>query len=281
MRIRPRMMPVFLCVVLLSGCTAATYYPPPGPGPGPEGLLRPGDLRVRDLDMSPDPAREGTRVRFRVTLINLAGYGGRVNLSVRDMDEIVAEAFDIYVRPRENVIEFPYTGYRFSRAEHCFTVAVDLEGTWRPIDLDRRFCAQKVPGGWSLAGRPVPPGPPPVPPAPPPAYGPFFVEDLDMAPDPARPQQEIRFRVMLRNEGVPARADILIRDRDEIIARMENFRLPRGVSEIKFPFTRYAFQQTDHCFTVALDIDRTRHRVDARRTFCARKAGPGLWSLRP
>ena len=142
-------------------------------------------------------------------------------------------------------------------------MAVDIERTIQAIDVVKGFCARRTPQGWTLAGVRV---------------GPLFVEDLDMTPDPVRPGQEIKFRVRLRNDGIPLRADLRIQDRDQIVARLNDVTVPRGRPEFLFPWTRYAFQRFDHCFTVIVDVERTPHRVDSAKEFCAQPAG---WTLKP
>lgn len=43
------------------------------------------------------------------------------------------------------------TNYRFSRHDHCFTVLVDLAGTYHAVDLAKRFCAKPIgSGAWTL-----------------------------------------------------------------------------------------------------------------------------------
>lgn len=225
--------------------------------------IHPSDLRVLQLDMTPDPVWEGQRIRFEATISNLSHYSARLSLFIKDRDEVVTSISDVLIKSGHNRIIFPYTGYRFSRHEHCFTVEVDIERTRRPIDVVREFCARRTHQGWTLTDIRV---------------GPFFVEDLDMFPDPARPGQEIRFRVRLRNDGVPLRGDIRIQDRDQTIAQLNDVHLPNGYAEYHFPYTRYAFQRFDHCFTVIVDVERTSHRVDAAKEFCAKPMG---WTLKP
>jgi hypothetical protein len=58
---------------------------------------------------------------------------------------------DVFIRPGSNRTEFPRSGYRFHRSDHCFLVEVDIGGTRRPVDLARRFCARRTPGGWTLS----------------------------------------------------------------------------------------------------------------------------------
>ncbi len=223
--------------------------------------FRPDDLRVVQLEFSPDPVRQGQRLSFRITVVNQSRDAGRVDFIIRDQDEIIAEAIDVNIHPGENRIVFPEAAYRFSRSDHCFIVEADIERTRRPIDLAREFCARRTESGWTLSDRGV---------------GPLFVEDLDMNPDPAMPGQDIRFKVTLRNDGRPVRGDIRIHDRDQLVVRVDNVLIPRGQGEFQFPFTRYSFQRSDHCFKVLVDIDRTPHPIDAAREFCARPLG---WTL--
>jgi len=225
--------------------------------------IHPSDLRVLQLDMLPDPVWEGQRIRFEATLSNLSHYSTRLSLFVKDRDEVVTSVQDILIKPGHNRIIFPHTGYRFSRREHCFSVEVDIERTKRPIDVVREFCARRTHQGWTLSDLRV---------------GPLLVEDLDMFPDPARPGQEVRFKVRLRNDGRPLRGDIRIQDRDQTIVYLNDVHLPNGYAEYHFPYTRYAFQRFDHCFTVIVDVERTPYRTDAAREFCAKPMG---WTLRP
>lgn len=230
---------------------------PPGP------RLQPDDLRVVQLEMSPDPVREGQRVSFQAVVANLSRHPWRVDLFIKDRDEVVAEVYDVRLRPGDNRVDFPQSNYRFSRNEYCFTVEVDIERTRRPVDVAKEFCARRTLRGWTMASFRI---------------GPLFVEDLDMHPDPVNPGQEVRFRATLRNDGRPIRADIRIQDRDQVVVQLNDAFLPRGRSEFQFPYTRYQFQRFDHCFTITVDVERTPHRVDAAREFCAKPFG---WSLRP
>lgn len=225
--------------------------------------IHPSDLRVLQLEISPDPVQEGQRIRFEATISNLSHYSTRLSLFVKDRDEVVTSVQDVLIKPGHNRIIFPLTGYRFSRHEHCFTVEVDIERTRRPIDVVREFCARRTHQGWTLTEIRV---------------GPLFVEDLDMFPDPARLGQEIRFRVRLRNDGSPLRGNIRIQDRDQTITYLNDVHLPYGYAEYQFPLSRYTFQRFDHCFTVIVDVERTPYRTDAAREFCAKPMG---WTLRP
>jgi len=226
-------------------------------------MLQPGDLRVLQLEMNPDPVREGQWVNFKAVVSNLSRHSGRVNLFIKDRDEVVAAVYDVVLRPGDNRIAFPQTNYRFQRNEYCFTVEVDIERTRRLIDIAKEFCARRTYQGWSMTV---------------PRMGPLFVEDLDMYPDPVNSGQEVRFKARLRNDGSPVRANLRIQDRDQVVAQLNDVLLPHGAFDFSFPFTRYQFQRFDHCFTVIVDVERTPYRVDAAREFCARPYG---WSLRP
>jgi len=221
------------------------------------------DFRVDQLAMSPDPVQEGQWVSFTAIVSNLSRHSGRVSLLIKDRDEVVAAVYDVVLKPGENRVVFPQTNYRFQRNEYCFIVEIDIERTRRPVDSAREFCARRTYVGWSLNA---------------PRVGPFFVEDLDMYPDPVQPGQEVRFRTRLRNDGPPMRARIRIQDRDQIVTQLNEVFLRSGHSEFTFPYTRYQFQRFDHCFTVIVDVERTPFRVDAAREFCARPFG---WSLKP
>jgi hypothetical protein len=228
-----------------------------------EPRIRPSDLKVLQLEVSPDPIREGQRVSFRVTIANDSDHSGRISLTVKDRDEIISEVRDVNIYPRENRIDFPETYYRFSRSDHCFTVEADIGQTRQRIDVAKEFCARRTPRGWSLRDRGI---------------GYLSVEDLDMYPDPAIPGQDVRFRVKLRNDGRPIRGTIRIQDKDQTVAQVENITIPRGLSDFQFPYTSYSFQRFDHCFTVVVDFERTAYPVDAVREFCAKPMG---WTLRP
>ncbi len=225
--------------------------------------IHPSDLRVLQLNMYPDPMWEGQRIQFEATITNFSHYSTRLNLYIKDRDEVVTSVQDVLIKPGHNRIIFPQTGYRFSRRDHCFNIEVDIERTRRPIDLVKEFCARRTYGGWTLKELQI---------------GPIFVEDLDMFPDPARPGQEVRFRVRLRNDGIPLRGDIRIADRDQTIIQLNDVHLPNGYGEYHFPYIRVPFQRLDHCFTVMIDVDRTPYRADAVREFCAKPMG---WTLKP
>jgi hypothetical protein len=137
---------IVLCVLISQGCVVRETTPPPSEA------FHHRHLRVTDLTMSPDPALQGQRIKFSMSIVNDSSHSRRVSIAIRDGDELVSEVSDIRVRPGTNRIKFPYSGYRFSRQDHCFVVLVDIERSSRPVDLARRFCAQRTYRGWSLSG---------------------------------------------------------------------------------------------------------------------------------
>lgn len=230
-----------------------------------ESRIRPEALRVLQLEVSPDPVRQGQRVAFRVTISNGSRHSGRLTLTIKDKNEIISEVRDVTLRPGDNQVNFPESSYRFSRSDHCFTVEADIERTRSQIDTSREFCAKRTNLGWTLSDKGVGPR--------------LYVEELEMYPDPATPGQEIRFRIKLRNDGRrPIRGHVRIQDRDQLVAQVENVSIPRGSTEFQFSRSRYIFQRFDTCFTVMVDLEGTPYPVDASRKFCAKPMG---WTLRP
>jgi len=108
-------------------------------------------LNIEDLDVSPDPIVEGTRIRsWKVRLRFDGNRECETEIAIREGSEVVAQAQRVMVRPGVNEIEFrPSANYRFRGREHCFTVQVDLEGSRREVDAARKFCAQQRPA-WSM-----------------------------------------------------------------------------------------------------------------------------------
>ena len=118
-----------------------------------ESRIRPEDLRIVQMEFSPDPVRQGQQVSFRITIANDSRHSERITLVVKDRDEVISEARDINISPGENRIDFPATDYRFSRGDHCFTVEADIEHTRRSIEVAREFCARRITNGWTLRDR--------------------------------------------------------------------------------------------------------------------------------
>ena len=103
-------------------------------------------LRVVDLDMSPDPIREGQRINSWLIRLRADASGEcRTVIRIRDAsgDEVGRERVS-RLRPGVNEIEIePHERYRFTREEHCFQVVADIAGTRRGVDAERRFCARR------------------------------------------------------------------------------------------------------------------------------------------
>jgi hypothetical protein len=136
---------IIFCVVMTQGCVVRETTPP---HPGPD--FHHGFLRVTELVMTPDPVREGQRIRFAMVMVNNSSHSRRVSIAVRDGDELVNEVSDIAIHPGANRISFPWTGYRFSRQDPCFIVLVNIEGTYKPVDLARKFCVHRTNYGWTM-----------------------------------------------------------------------------------------------------------------------------------
>jgi hypothetical protein len=253
---------------VICGCAAdVVIAPPPQKRLPPPPKILPGDLQVLHLEMVPDPVREGEPVQFRMTLANSSPYSGGVSLFLKDRDESAAVAYDVPIRPGQNRIEFPPTGYRFHQGDPCFFVEADIERTRRPVELARSFCAWKTQGGWTLTVARI---------------GPFIVENLEMYPDPIYDREEAHFKVKVKNEGRPVRGSLWIQDGDQIVSRLEDVHLRHGYGEYQFPYSRYVFHREDHCFVVFIDVEKKDQRVDAQRRFCVQPVSKGRgWTLRP
>jgi hypothetical protein len=111
-------------------------------------------LKIEDLDVTPDPVVQGHKInswRVRIQLNN--GRECETEIMIREGNEIVGRARNYNLRPGRNELEIePVESYRFQSNEHCFEVIVDVEGSRRRVDADRRFCAKQIPA-WSLRER--------------------------------------------------------------------------------------------------------------------------------
>jgi hypothetical protein len=105
------------------------------------------------------------------------------------------------------------------------------------------------------------------------SIGPYFVDDLEMVPDPALPGQEIRFNLWLRNSGIPVRANIRIEDRDELVARLNDVSVEPGTREYQFPYTGYFLQGLDHCFTIMIEVEGKLYKAETTRELCIKPGG--------
>jgi hypothetical protein len=111
-------------------------------------------IRIQDLDVAPDPLVEGQRIKGWRVRINFEGNREcETEIEIREGNDVVARERNFILRPGINEAQIPSAeNYRFHRGEHCFEVVVDLEGTRRQVDADRRFCARQRPA-WSMRER--------------------------------------------------------------------------------------------------------------------------------
>jgi hypothetical protein len=108
-------------------------------------------LQIEDLDVSPDPIIEGSRIRgWKVRLRFDGNRNCETDIAIREGGDIVAQVRNVNLRPGVNEIDLrPSENYRMRGREHCFKVEVDLDGSKREVDASKRFCAQQRPA-WSL-----------------------------------------------------------------------------------------------------------------------------------
>ena len=101
-----------------------------------------------------------------------------------------------------------------------------------------------------------------------------------MDPDPVREGQGVRFQAVISNLSRHlGRVSLFVKDKDEVVAAVEDVPLRPGDNRIVFPQTCYRFQRQDSCFTVEVDIERSRRPIDLSKEFCARKTYQG-WRMR-
>jgi hypothetical protein len=134
---------------LASFLSALLWTPHPGASAADRGRgssCQRGDrVQIEDLDVSPDPVIEGQRIR--VWKVRLRSDGKRdceTDIYIREGNNVVAHERNFTLRPGTNEIELrPAGDFRFRGREHCFNVQVDVEGSRRQFDADRRFCARQ------------------------------------------------------------------------------------------------------------------------------------------
>lgn len=106
------------------------------------------------------------------------------------------------------------------------------------------------------------------------------VLQLTMSPDPVREGQRVSFQAVVANRSqYSARANLFIKDRDEIVTQVYDVFIRPGENQIAFPQTHYRFTRTEPCFTVEVDIERTRQPIDLIREFCLNRTPQG-WTMR-
>jgi hypothetical protein len=111
-------------------------------------------IRIQDLDVSPDPLVEGQRIKGWRVRVNFEGNREcETEIEIREGNDVVARERNYTLRPGVNELQVqPVENYRFRGREHCFEVVVDLEGSRKQVDADRRFCAQQK-AAWSMRER--------------------------------------------------------------------------------------------------------------------------------
>ncbi|HEY7163741.1 MAG TPA: hypothetical protein VIB79_04210 [Candidatus Binatia bacterium] len=106
------------------------------------------------------------------------------------------------------------------------------------------------------------------------------IQDLDMSPDPVVEGRLVRsWRLRLNFEGRrECETDITIREGNNTIGQ-RHFRLRPGVNEVEVvPSQGFRFRGREMCFNVLVDLEGSRHQLDADRRFCASQRT--VWSLR-
>jgi hypothetical protein len=107
------------------------------------------------------------------------------------------------------------------------------------------------------------------------------IQDLDMSPDPIVEGQRLReWKVRIHFDGRRnCETDIVVHEGGNNVGYLRNYNLRPGINEVTIPVSeRFSMRGREHCFTVQVDLDGTRQRVDADRRFCA--AQRTMWSMR-
>jgi len=111
------------------------------------------NLRVVELDMSPDPVATGQRITsFRVKLRADGSGECRTTIGIDDGDRTVAGGTASSLQPGINEITLtPIATYRLDRDEHCFSVKANIANSYKGVDAERQFCAKQAQRGrWTL-----------------------------------------------------------------------------------------------------------------------------------
>jgi len=233
-----------------------------------EESARPEQLTVTRLEFLPDSVPEGQRCAFRATISNTSQYSAKVHLGIVHRDQIISGIKDAILKPGDNQIDFTEISYQFSGSDNCFTMDAIVDRSRIRLNMAREFCANRTRTGWTLSDKMSDRD-----------SARLHVEDMEMRPDPVSPGQELRFTVRLSNDGKPARGHILIQDRDQVVARIDNASILRGSAEYQFPRSNYTFQRIDTCLKVSVDLDGTLYPVSSlRKEYCV---NPVTWTLKP
>lgn len=81
-------------------------------------------MRILDLDMTPDPVRQGSRVEtWKVTLQSDRNGECQTTIEVRDRDQLAGAGRAVRIRPGRAVYTLPAApGYRLQGQDHCLIV---------------------------------------------------------------------------------------------------------------------------------------------------------------
>lgn len=112
-------------------------------------------LRILDLDMEPDPARQGQPINsWHITIRSDRDGECDTLLTVRDQNEIAGRGHQQTIWPGKAVYTVPAAPeYRFQSQDACFNVQANVGGNFTPIEAQKTFCVKARPGArWSLKG---------------------------------------------------------------------------------------------------------------------------------
>lgn len=110
-------------------------------------------MRILDLDMTPDPVRQGRPVEtWKVTIQSDRNGECQTTIEVRDRDQLAGAGRAVRIRPGRAVYTLPAApGYRLQGQDHCLIVQANVGGVFTPIDAQRVFCAKmRQITAWSL-----------------------------------------------------------------------------------------------------------------------------------
>jgi len=214
-------------------------------------------LTVTQLETSPDRPRGDRPLTFKVVVDNDSRRDVRLDLAVVEGDRVIVQAYDVYLRPGKNRVEFPQVNFQQSRrGQDCFTIQTLIDRRWVPLNMPRQFCLESHRDQWID----------------------LSVKALRMKPDPVKVGEKVSFSVTISNDGRrPVRGVIRIEDNDQVVAQTAPVEIPPGDKSFKVSGGQYRFQRLDNCFTVSVDVNRTAHRIDASEEFCAE---PRSWTLK-
>ena len=139
---------IVMVIVTLLGLT-------PGLATAARPCAPPHRMRIVDLNMTPDPVRQGRPLKeLQITIQSDQNGECSTALEVRDQHQIVAQVQAQTIRPGRTVFVVPVVqGYRFQGQDSCFVVQVNVGGVFSPIEAQQVFCAKlRTIPVWTLKG---------------------------------------------------------------------------------------------------------------------------------